>query len=102
MYTKLLARPAIGTGLILLIPLVMTYLDRHKAAGDGWHWEPASFIVMGALLLAAGLFYEFIAMRLSRAPHRIAFAVAVAFVVAAIWSELAVNAVSQLIRHAFG
>ena len=68
---SLAIRPAIGTGLLLLIPLVMSTLDRHKPAGDGWHWGPMDFVVMGVLLFGAGLAYEYFASRLGDRRHRV-------------------------------
>src|SRR3546814_13012784 len=53
-----IARPAITTGLILLIQLVMTIVDRNKPEGDGLHWRPGGFVVVGALLFGAGFVYE--------------------------------------------
>ena len=97
-----IVRPAIGTGLILLIPLVMTYLDQAKAAGDGFHWSPLDFVVMGLLLFSAGLAYELIARRLRTKTHRILLGLAVLCVVLAIWVELAVSAISQLLAFLFG
>lgn len=98
MNKNLIVRPAIGTGLILLIPLVMTILDRHKAVGEGWRWTPLDFTVMGALLFGAGLTYEFIASKINSKAHKVLLGLAIAFVVLAIWVELAVDGISQLIR----
>jgi len=102
MQGKHILRPVIGTGLILLIPLVMSILDRGKAEGDGWHWGPGDFIVMGALLFGAGLMYELLARKARRPSQRAAIGSAIAFAVFAIWVELAVDGVSQLARLLFG
>lgn len=96
MKKRLVVRPAIGTGLILLIPLVMTVLDRDKAEGEGWRWGPVDFVVMGALLFAAGLTYELVADRLASKTHRAVLGLAILAVVFAIWVELAVGGISQL------
>ena len=98
MQRNYIVRPAIVTGGILLIPLVMSILDRGKPAGDGWHWGPGDFIVMGALLFGAGLMYEFLARKLDRKKHRVAVGIAIVFAVLAIWVELAVDGVSQIVR----
>lgn len=95
-------RPAIGTLLILLIPFVMTFHDRDKAAGDGWHWEPGSFVVMGALLFGAGLAYEVLASRLGTRGSRLAAGIAIALAVLVIWFELAVDGVSKVLALMLG
>ena len=99
---KHLVRPAIVTAGILLIPLVMTILDRGKPPGDGWFWGPGDFVVMGALLLGAGVTYEVLASRLERKAYRAAVGVAILLAVLAIWVELAVDGVSRGIRMIFG
>lgn len=93
-------RPAIGTGALLLIPLVMTFLDRNKQAGDGWSWGPGDFLIMGLLLFGAGITYEVVSRRLSSTRNRAAVALFVTGVVLVIWVELAVGGVSQFISWA--
>lgn len=99
---SLAIRPAIATGLLLLVPLVMTALDRAKPAGDGWHWGTLDFVVMGVLLFGAGLAYEYFAARLGSRRHRTILGVALMCAVLAIWIELAVGGISQLVGHALG
>ena len=96
-----LKRPAIGTGLILMIPLVMTYVDRNLVAGDGWRWSPLDFAVMGALLFGAGLAYELLARKLPQ-PRKVLLGAAILAVVLLVWAELAVDGVSQLLDGVFG
>lgn len=100
MQSKVLIRPALGTALLLSIPLVMSIVDRVKAPGDGWHWGPLDFVVMAALLFSAGVAYELIAARTGSTARRAAFGVAIAGVVLAIWVELAVGGISQLMAWA--
>jgi hypothetical protein len=95
-------RPAIVTGGLLLIPLVMTYLDREKPLGQGWRWEPMSFVVMGLLLFGAGLVYEVLARRIRARGARAALFLAVAGAVLVIWAQLAVQAVSKGLTLLFG
>lgn len=95
MNRKLLARPALFTALILLVPLTMTLLDRGKPLGEGWHWKPLDFLVMGALLLGAGTAYEWLAARLKGKLQRTAAAVVLLVIVLCIWAELAVGALSK-------
>ncbi|MEO6154253.1 MAG: hypothetical protein ABIP16_00820 [Thermomonas sp.] len=98
----LMARPAIGSGLILTIPLVMTYLDRNQPEGDGWHWSPLDFLVMAALLFSAGLAYEFLVRRIPDKQHRTMLGLGILCVVLLVWVELAVSGVSQLLDFLFG
>lgn len=95
-------RPAIGTGLLLLVPLAMTILDRHKPAVDGWHWGPMDFVVMGVLLFSAGLGYEYFASRLSSKSGRLTLGIVAVCAVLAIWIELAVGGISQLVGYFIG
>lgn len=102
MTRKHLVRPAIGTALILLIPLVMTVLDRDKPLGDGWRWGSGDFVAMGALLFGAGVTYEVLAGKLDRKAHRVAAGIAILLCVLAIWVELAVDGVSRAIGMLLG
>ena len=97
-----IVRPAAGTCLLLMIPLVMTILDRDKAPGEGWAWGPFDFLVMGALLFSAGFGYELLSSRVTRRSHRVAAGMTITCLTVAIWAELAVDAVSQLWRHVLG
>lgn len=99
---NLMARPAIGSGLILMIPLMMTYVDRNKPEGDGWRWSPMDFLAMAVLLFGAGLAYEFLAGRVQQKRSRILLGLAVFSVVLLIWVELAVSGMSQLLNFLFG
>jgi hypothetical protein len=89
-------RPLVGTGLLLLVPLVMSVMDRDKPAGDGWRWGALDFIIMGTLLFGAGFSYEILARKLGSKRHRIVLGIAIFCVVFAIWIELAVGGISQL------
>lgn len=100
MKMRFLLRPVIGTALLLSIPLVMTLVDRDKAPGSGWHWGPLDFAVMGALLLAAGTLYEFVSTRMRAPAHRAVLGLVIAGLVLAIWVELAVGGISQLVGWA--
>ncbi len=95
-------RPAIGTGLLLLVPLVMSALDRHKPAGEGWHWGLLDYVVMGVLLFGAGLAYEYFAARLGNRRHRAILGAALLCAVLGVWVELAVGGISQLVGHLLG
>lgn len=95
-------RPALGTALILMIPLVMTYVDRDKALGDGWRWGLMDFIVMGALLFGAGLAFELLSRRVQDTGRKWLIGAAILGVVLVIWVQLAVQGVSQLLQYLFG
>lgn len=99
---SLAIRPFVGTCLLLLVPLVMSVVDRDRPAGDGWHWDALDFLVMGALLFSAGFSYEFFARKLGNKKRRIALAIVIFCVVFAIWVELAVGGISQLVRFIAG
>lgn len=77
----------------------MTVLDRHKPEGDGWHWSPPDFLIMGTLIFCAGLSYEVLARRLHRKSQRLGLALATLGVVLAIWVELAVGGISQWVGY---
>ncbi|TZF88350.1 hypothetical protein FW784_10030 [Lysobacter lacus] len=74
----------------------MTFFDREKPLGEGWHWSGSDFLVMGALLFSAGLAYQLIARKLSTSTARAAFAFGIVLLVVGIWVELAVGGVSQI------
>ncbi len=97
MEKKLWLRPAAITACLLSLPLLMTVRDHAKPIGEGWHWGPGDFGIMAALLMGAGLAYEAIARRLRLRTQRIVLAAATVAVVSAIWVELAVGGVSQLL-----
>lgn len=95
MNARFARRPAIVTAFILLIPLVMTVIDRAKPLGEGWRWGLLDFVVMGALLFGAGCAYEMLATRFPRRWHKAAMGGAMLLCVVLIWAELAVGAVSK-------
>jgi hypothetical protein len=72
MHDKNIMRIAIGTGLILLIPL----LGNHFV--DGWNWPPFAFAFWGALLFGTGLTYELIASKGGTIAYRAAVGIACA------------------------
>ncbi|NMC51595.1 hypothetical protein GYA54_02610 [Candidatus Kuenenbacteria bacterium] len=60
---------AIGTGLILLIPLVLTLINPNATInggqGGGWDWSLGDFIMVGVFLFGSGIAYELISRRSS-------------------------------------
>ena len=65
-------RIAIGTGLILLIPLLGNLFV------DGWNWSPFAFAFWGTLLFGTGLIYELIASKGGTIAYRAAVGIACA------------------------
>jgi hypothetical protein len=101
MHPSIFLRPARIAGAILLIPLAMSIIGALTPGGNGWRWGPLDFLVMGALLYGAGLAYEFLAAKARTARQRTLIAAGVILIACAVWTELAVGAVSQLVRLLF-
>ena len=80
---------ALGTGLILLIPLIAMQFTNEV------NWDTKDFLVMGLLLLGTASLFVLVSRR---APRRrrvvISFMIAAAFVY--IWAELAVGIFTNL------
>lgn len=77
-------RLLIGTAVILSMPFIaMQFTDEVQ-------WDLRDFIVIGALLIGAGLAYELLAVRIA-AKHRPIIAVIVIAVVLLAWAEMAVG-----------
>lgn len=77
-------RILVGTALILLVPLIaMLFTDEVQ-------WGVFDFVLIGALLLGAGISYEFITTKVAP-KHRGAIAVVFIAAVVLIWVELAVG-----------
>jgi hypothetical protein len=68
---KSIIRIALGTGLILLIPLIGNLFM-------GWNWPAFAFPFWGAVLFGAGLTYELIARKGGTIAYRVALAIACA------------------------
>jgi ABC-type transport system involved in cytochrome c biogenesis permease component len=88
---------AVGTGLILLIPLVSMLLG-----SEGWHWKLGDFVVMGILLFGTGSMFVLAARKVRKKVYRVAIGIAFAIALLLVWAELAVDAVSQLVNFLLG
>lgn len=77
-------RIVIGTALILMVPLVAMLFT------DDVDWGLFDFLVIGTLLIGAGLTYEFVTSRVNP-RQRGAIAVVIIAAVLLIWAELAVG-----------
>lgn len=84
MHKQLFLRPAIGTAILLSIPLVMSIVDRNRPPGHGWHWGLPDFIVMGALLFGSGILYQWVSIKVNTTAQRAALGLAIAGVAFAV------------------
>lgn len=81
-------RIAIGAGIILLIPAILTLLAI-------WHWKPGSIILAVVLLLGgAGLIYELVTKKkMSNKAYRLAVGSALGAVFLLFWMSVAVGGI---------
>ncbi len=85
MKNKNLLRIALGTGFILLMLSLLNQFNNEV------NWKIGDFIVMGILLLSAGLAYELVAMKMRTSSYRIIVGILIGIVFLLIWAELAVG-----------
>jgi len=85
MQNKNIIRIVLGTGFVLLMPLVAMQFTEEV------NWKIGDFIVMGILLFSAGLAYELLTRKLSTTTYRIAVGIAIGILFLLIWAELAVG-----------
>ena len=90
--------------LILLIPLVLTLLnpDARMNGGAGGDWAPGGFVVMGLLLFCTGLAIDFAVRKITHPIFRMFAVAAIVLTLLAIWMELAVDGVSQMLAALLG
>lgn len=84
---------------VLCIPLIAMQFS------DQVQWSVSDFIIMGLVLSAVGLMYEFIARKSSNWPYRIAFGLSLAGIFLLFWVNAAVGIVgneNQPINLLFG
>ena len=87
--TKSIARVALATGLLLLIPLTAKLTLADMA------WSPGDFVAAGILLFGAGLTFVLIARLGDNTAYRLAAGVAVAAGLLLVWANLAVGLVGS-------
>jgi hypothetical protein len=92
--TKSIAHAVIGTGVLLLIPLVAQLTIGTGVDGQGFNWKPNDFAVMGALIFCAGLGLEIAARTLRNRYRYVALAVIVLLFLL-VWIHLAVGIVDS-------
>jgi hypothetical protein len=80
-----IARVAIATGAVLLVPLIAMQITSEV------NWTLFDFVIAGTLLCITGLMYEFVVRRLANRQRRIIAAVLLALGFLYLWSELAVG-----------
>lgn len=85
MLKKRFVRVVLLTVLILLVPFFLTQVD------SNWDWNAFDFLVIGTLLLGAGMAYELIALRLKKRGYKILLLCATIASVLFVWAELAVG-----------
>jgi hypothetical protein len=85
MMQKNIIRIALGTGLILLIPLVAMQFTEEV------NWDLFDFAFMGTLLFGTGLAYELVARKVGAIAYRAAVGVALAAALLIVWINLAVG-----------
>ena len=85
MKTKDLVWPAVGTGLLLLIPLVAMQFTSEV------NWSRGDFVVMGVLLFTTGLGITFVLTTVHTTRRRLALIAVIVAVFLYIWAELAVG-----------
>jgi hypothetical protein len=82
MQNRIFIRPAIGAGLIVMIPLVLTLLGQ-------WHWhDPRGYILAFVLLFVAGLTYELVARKIPNRAYRFAVGLAVMTAFVTSWGNM--------------
>lgn len=89
---KNIIRIMVIVGLILLLPLFGNIFI------EGWRWGFADFVILGTLLFFTGLAMDFSVRKLNKTLYRVVAIIAIALALVLVWAELAVDAVSQLIK----
>ena len=85
MTKKKILRVLLVAAALLAIPLVMTNVS------EEWDWNLVDFIVMGALIVGAGVAYELIASRLRTNVAKLTALLLTGIALAYVWAELAVG-----------
>lgn len=91
MQSKSIIRVALGTGLILLIPLTLQLTIGTGVDGKGFNWKPGDFAVIGILLFTTGLALDLAIRKVTDPTRRIIAAATIVFVFLLIWADLAVG-----------
>jgi hypothetical protein len=80
---------AVGTALLLLVPLVAMQFN------TGMNWSVFDFVVAGVLLFGSGLTYELVSRKMGSIPYRLAVGLAVLTALFLVWVNLAVGIIGS-------
>jgi hypothetical protein len=86
---KSISLVALGTALLLLIPLVANQY------ADGEGWSPGDFVAAGVMLFGSGVTFVLIARKWDNTLYRLGVAVAVAAGLLLLWANAAVGLVGS-------
>ena len=75
------------TALILMLPLIAMQFSEEV------DWKPGDFLIIGVILIAAGLAFVYTARRVDDAGRRLALAAAFFVALLYVWAELAVGVI---------
>lgn len=93
MEMKNIIRVGLVVGGILLLALLGNFTV------EGWQWGIEDFIVMGVLLFGTGLALLYVISHVRQPVYRALLCMTIVILLLAIWAELAVDAVSQLVMR---
>jgi hypothetical protein len=94
MRNKNLVRIAVGTALLLGIPLVLTLLG-DGVDGQGWHWTPSDFVFAFILIFGTGATFELISRKGGTLAYRAAVGIALAGAFLVVWINAAVGIIGE-------
>lgn len=84
-----IVRIVLVVAVVLLVPLVAMKFS------DNVQWSLSDFVIIGTLVLSAGLLYELIANKTRSSKQRVTLGLVITFIVLLIWAELAVGVVGS-------
>lgn len=93
--TRSIAHAVIGTGVLLLIPLMLQLTIGTGVDGQGFNWKPNDFVVMGVLIFCAGLGLEVAARSIAGRRARYVALAAIVLLFLLLWAHLAVGIVDS-------
>ena len=97
---KKLKRNSLAIAALLIIPLVLTLLN--KDPNDGWRWGPGDFVFAFLVTFFATVVYELIALRITKNHYRLILAGVITLAVCILWVEVATDGVSRAIAQLLG
>lgn len=68
---------------------------------EGWNWGPLDFVIIGSLLFLTGLAIDIVSQKLTNPIYKILAVIIIIGVLMAIWVELVVDGVSQMLGVLF-